>query len=59
MEENNSHGGRREGSGRKPKETKQLSIKVPNDILNALNSKYITIKSRNIEIIKILKILSK
>ena len=54
-----AHGGQREGAGRKPKDTIQLSLKVPSDVLNALNTKFVTVKKRNVEIVKTLKKLSK
>jgi len=55
----NSHGGKREGSGRKKKDTTQLSLKVPTKIIDDLNTKYSVIKERNNQIIKALEKLSK
>lgn len=55
----NNYGGKREGSGRKKKDTIQLSLKVPTSILEVLNEKYPTVKERNIQIIKGLERLSK
>lgn len=55
----NNHGGKREGAGRKPTNTKQLSLKVPIPIIEALNEKFPEIKERNIKIIEVLKKLSK
>ena len=59
--ENNTklHGGKREGAGRKPKDTTQLSLKVPIKLIKALNEKYPTVKERNIEVIKMLEKLTK
>ncbi|WP_197474588.1 hypothetical protein [Tenacibaculum ovolyticum] len=57
MSEN--HGGKREGAGRKPKDTKQICLKVPTKIIKDLDNKFTTTKERNVEIIKVLKKLSK
>ena len=56
---NSNYGGKREGAGRKPTNTKQLSLKVPIQIINGLNEKYPSVKERNIKIIEVLKRLSK
>lgn len=53
------HGGKREGAGRKPKDTKQICLKVPTEIIKGLDDKYPTTKERNIEIVKALKKLIK
>ena len=55
----NNHGGKREGAGRKKKDTTQLSLKVPIKIIDKLNLKYPSVKDRNIQIIEALKKLSK
>ncbi|MFL0096024.1 hypothetical protein [Tenacibaculum maritimum] len=33
------HGGKREGAGRKPKDTKQICLKVPTEIVNNIGNK--------------------
>ncbi|WP_157578232.1 hypothetical protein [Tenacibaculum ovolyticum] len=57
MSEN--HGGKRKGAGRKPKDTKQLCLKVPSEIIKGLDNKFPTAKERNGEIVKALKKLIK
>ena len=54
-----NRGGKREGAGRKKKDTSQLNIKVPNEIISDLNLKFPILKDRNSEILKVLKKLSK
>ncbi|MFL0137708.1 hypothetical protein [Tenacibaculum maritimum] len=53
------HGGKREGAGRKPKDTKQICLKVPTEIIKDLDNQFTTTKERNIEIVKALKKLIK
>ncbi len=54
-----NYGGHREGSGRKKKETVAITLRIPKDILEALNKKYQTSSIRNKEIIEVIKILVK
>lgn len=52
-------GGFREGSGRKKEGNKQLSLRVPEELITKLNEKFSDIKERNKEIVNILQILAK
>lgn len=54
-----TRGGAREGSGRKKKDTKLLSLRVPKDLITGLSEKFPDVRERNSEIIKALKLLLK